>query len=196
MGDGVLFVVFGHGEKEELLGVQKEAPGDVVYYLLLCIFWEDGQLQLFDRFLTIFLEGLVPHFVVEYQVVFIKDGVIVFGVEVGVFPNDLTEIQKLLLGFLSDLFVGGLYRETVFFGFSLCLSWFVVWKYIDGLVSFPFGPDEVAAIDLVHVFEGPPRSTLDDALNQQSIVSLADASLVQGFILGRNDDLVGEIDAE
>lgn len=44
MGNGVLLVIFGHGKKEQFLGMQEEASRNVVYYFFLSIFGEDGKL--------------------------------------------------------------------------------------------------------------------------------------------------------
>lgn len=71
----------------------------------------------------------------------------------GVLADDLAEIEKFLLGFLSDLFVGGLNGKVKLFVLTSSLPGFVICKQVDGLISFPLSPDEVAGIDLVDIFE-------------------------------------------
>lgn len=69
-------------------------------------------------------------------------------------------------------------------------------KLIHSLISFPLSPNQRTAINFVGGSEGPPRPRLEDALNQKTIVSLADISTVKYFFFRRIYQLIREVDCE
>ena len=67
-------------------------------------------------------------------------------------------------------------------------------QVVGELGSLPLGPDQIAALYLSPVSDGPPRPGFQQIFKKRSIVAFADVCFIDNFLRRMNHKFIAEID--